>query len=298
VAGMITFFTIPKPFKGKTAILQRNAIQSWLKLDPHIEVILYGDDEGIIETAMELGIKHVSKIKKNDFGTPTLDFIFEQTQKYAQYDILCYVNTDIILLSDIISFVRQIKLEKFLVIGERCNISIDEPIDFNNQNWELNLKKQVISNGSSEGVMGIDFFIFPKNLALNLPPLAVGRRGWDNWLIYHARTLGTNVIDLSPSIKVIHQNHDYQHIPQKRGYKWDGPESDYNLKIIGGGASQMYCWNILDARWIFKNNKLVKKPLSLLEIYRKLILIVPTNFHPLIEHIFWLQQWIKYKKTK
>jgi hypothetical protein len=295
---MITFFTIPKPFKGETAILQRNAIQSWLKLDPHVEVILYGDDEGIIETALEFGIKHISNIKKNDFGTPTLDFIFEQTKKNAQYDILCYVNTDIIILSDFISVVRQIKLEIFLAIGERWNISIAEPIDFNNKKWESDLKKQLIYNGRSEGIMGIDFFLFPKNSPFHMLPLAVGRRGWDNWLIYHARTLGTNVIDLSPSVKVIHQNHGYNHIPQKRGNKWDGPESDYNLKIIGGGASQMYCWNISDARWIFKNNKLIKKPLSILEIYRKLILIIPTNFHPLIEHIYWLQYRIKYKKIE
>ena len=29
---MLTFFTTCKPFEGQTAVLQRNAIQSWLRL--------------------------------------------------------------------------------------------------------------------------------------------------------------------------------------------------------------------------------------------------------------------------
>lgn len=296
---MITFFTIPKHFRGEISILQRNAIQSWQKLDSRVEVILFGDDEGIVENASEFGLKHISEIKKNHFGTPTLDYVFEQTKKIARNDILCYLNSDIILLGDFLAAVRQIEKEtNFLAIGERWNISIDKTIDFSNKNWESEIKEDVIANGRSEGLLGIDFFIFPKNSPLQMLPLAVGRRGWDNWLIYQARALGTKVIDVSPSVKVIHQNHDYNHVPQKRGEKWDGPESDYNLKLIGGGASRMYCWNISDARWMLKDNELIKKPPSILEMYRKLILIVPTNLHPLIEHLFWIQHRIRYGKTE
>jgi len=279
---MITFFTIPKPFKGEIAVIQRNAIESWLRLDPRVEVILYGDDEGIAETSSEFGIKNISDIKKNGFGTPMLDFVFEQTKKNAENGILCYINTDIILLSDFFTVVRQIQKENFLLIGERSNITISEPINFNDKEWEADLKGVVIAKGRPEGFWGMDFFVFPKNSALHLLPFAVGRMGWDNWLIYHARVLGIDVIDISPSIKVIHQNHGYTHIPQKRdGERWDGPESDSNLKLIGGGSSRIYFWNILDATWIFKNKTLIKKPLSRLGMYRQLILIVPTYLHPI-----------------
>ena len=43
---MLTFFTTGKPFRGHSGIIQRNALRSWLLLDPDVEVILFGDDEG------------------------------------------------------------------------------------------------------------------------------------------------------------------------------------------------------------------------------------------------------------
>ena len=48
---MLTFFTTAKPFKGHSAIIQRNALKSWTLLDPDIEVILFGDEEGAAEVA-------------------------------------------------------------------------------------------------------------------------------------------------------------------------------------------------------------------------------------------------------
>ena len=34
---MLTLFTTAKPFKGHSAIIQRNALKSWTLLDPDIE---------------------------------------------------------------------------------------------------------------------------------------------------------------------------------------------------------------------------------------------------------------------
>ena len=61
---MITIFTIPKPFKGHIKIIQINAVRSWLKLRPSCQVILFGDEEVVAETAEELGIQHVSDAKR------------------------------------------------------------------------------------------------------------------------------------------------------------------------------------------------------------------------------------------
>ena len=61
---MLTIFGIPKSFEGHNKIIQRNAIQSWLKLCPKCEIILFGDDEGVLETSNELGVKHIQFIEK------------------------------------------------------------------------------------------------------------------------------------------------------------------------------------------------------------------------------------------
>ena len=94
---MLTIFSTPKPFRGHIGTIQRNAIQSWKRLHPDVEVILFGDDEGAAEAAREFGLRHVPDVPRNEFGTKLLRGFFEPAQRMAQYDRLCYVNCDIIL---------------------------------------------------------------------------------------------------------------------------------------------------------------------------------------------------------
>jgi hypothetical protein len=44
---MLTLFTTAKPFEGHSGVIQRNALKSWKRLHPDVEVILFGDDAGL-----------------------------------------------------------------------------------------------------------------------------------------------------------------------------------------------------------------------------------------------------------
>ena len=129
---MITIFSVPKPFEGHIKIIQTNAIRSWLELRPSCQVILFGDEEGIAETAKELGIQHVSDVKLNEFGTPLLDYVFRTAHDLAEHNILCYVNADIILMSDFIKAVQIVsqREQEFLIVGRRWNVAMDGLFDF------------------------------------------------------------------------------------------------------------------------------------------------------------------------
>ena len=50
---MITVFSIPKPFTGDIALIQRNAVRSWSALGPDVQVVLVGDESGIADAAHE-----------------------------------------------------------------------------------------------------------------------------------------------------------------------------------------------------------------------------------------------------
>ena len=97
---MVTFFATPKPFRGHVGIIQRNAIQSWKILHDEAEVLLLGDEEGAAEAARELGIRHEPRVERNVHGTKYLRSVFDRAQQCASFDLLCYVNCDILLLSD------------------------------------------------------------------------------------------------------------------------------------------------------------------------------------------------------
>ena len=97
---MLTFFTTGKPFRGHSGVVQRNALKSWMLLDPDVEVILFGDDEGAGEAARELGIRHEAHTKKNESGSNRMDGMFLRAQEIARHEVLCYSNCDIVLMRD------------------------------------------------------------------------------------------------------------------------------------------------------------------------------------------------------
>ena len=123
---MFTLFALPKPFKGHMDTIQRNAIRSWLSLRPPSQIILFGDEEGTADAARELAVIHVQQVAKNDFGTPLVNDLFKSAEQIAEHDIMCYVNSDIMLLSEFTAAVNTIRqhTNNFLLVGECWNLDL------------------------------------------------------------------------------------------------------------------------------------------------------------------------------
>ncbi len=252
---MLTIFTIPKPFKGHISIIQKNAISSWMLLQPACEIILFGDDEGIAEIAQEWGVRHIVDIEKNSYGTPLLDDVFKKAHQNAHNDLLCYVNADIILLEDFLGAVKQAEelKENFLLVGQRWDVTMDFLWNFSGEHWEEEMHNYIKEHAKLHPPRGSDFFIFSRESFLDIPSFAVGRAGWDNWMIYHACECGIPVIDITQVTTVIHQNHDYQHVKQSIDNAYENPESKENRKIIGN-ENNVYTLN--DANYILTSQGL------------------------------------------
>lgn len=253
---MITFFAIPKPFRGHINVIQRNAIQSWLSLRPACEIILLGDDEGVKETAEEFGVLHVPDVKKNEFGTPLLGSAFSFAQKLAKNDVLMYVNSDVIFFQDLIEALQRVDKPAFLMCGRRWDLDIKEEVDFANNGWAGKLRERVKNEGKPHGLSGMDYFIFPRNL-VNMPAFAVGRPGWDSWLIYDMRSRRIPVIDATEAITVIHQNHDFSHSKFGEKKRVGGPEWQKNIEIAGGLTNMM---TLRDANWVLDKRGVRRPP--------------------------------------
>lgn len=228
-----TIFTIPKPFAGHIGVIQRNAIQSWLRLTPQPQVILCGNEAGVAEVAEELGVLHIGELARNEFGTPFLHNALDQVRRASTREWLCYINTDIILLDDFTTALGKVETERFLLVGRRLDLDVTEPIDFTCRDWSATLRQRANQHGNLHSAWGIDYFVFPRNGVIDrLPPFVVGRPGWDNWMIYNARRRGVPVIDATDSIVAIHQNHDYAHVPMRNGEKWVGPEARRQIQLL------------------------------------------------------------------
>jgi hypothetical protein len=211
---LITFFSAPKPFiDPHIALIQRNAIKSWTLL-PNVEVILLGEEKGLAEAARELGVKHVLNVARNESGTPLISSMFQLARENSSSNLLCIINADMLLMPDFVEAAKQaMKLkDKFVLLSQRWDLDVTQPLDFSN-GWDSRLRSVVNGQGVLHRPAGSDFFLFPLSTFYEVPNFTIGRAGWDNWMIYKARKEKWAVIDCTPSIMIIHQNHDYSHLP-------------------------------------------------------------------------------------
>jgi len=208
----LTLFATPKKFEGHIGVIQRNAIQSWARIKPRPEIILFGHEPGTSQVAAEFGLRHVPDVKCNRWGTPLISDLFEQAEKLASGQVVGYINSDIILFDDFVRAVVRVAgwRKHFLMVGRRIDLDIKEPIDFA-ADWATQLGERARREGKLQIARSIDYFAFSRGLYPSIPALATGRFWWDNWLLWKARSLRAEVVDATQAVRVIHQNHDYSH---------------------------------------------------------------------------------------
>ncbi|HLF91748.1 MAG TPA: hypothetical protein VI451_22610, partial [Anaerolineales bacterium] len=253
---LLSIFSAPKPFTNPHInTIQRNAIRSWLQLED-TDVILVGDESGIAEVAAEFGVAHLGNVARTAQGTPLVSSIFALARAHSTAPLLCYVNADILLTPDVVQAARKVQTQaqNFLIIGRRWNLDITEPLDFS-PGWLDQLRARTHREGILHVPAGSDYFIFPRHLFADMPEFAIGRAGWDNWTIYHARQQGWPTIDATPDVLIIHQNHDYSHLPGSKPH-YDHEESHRNIALARGPENNYTGYILLDTNRELRHGKI------------------------------------------
>ncbi len=302
---LITLFSAPKPFTDPhIAMIQRNAIKSWTLLE-NVEVILPGEETGLAETARELGVKHLPNVARNESGTPLISSMFQLARENSHSDLLCIINADMILMPDFVDAVLESDsllskkrkqasaVQNFVLLSQRWDYDITSPIDFF-AGWASQLRESVRKQNQLHRPAGSDFFLFPKSCYQDIPDFAIGRAGWDNWMIYKARKENWPVIDCTPSMMIVHQNHDYSHLPDGKSH-YDHPDTNENIRLAGGQANIRY--TILDSTHELVDGKLTRPKITSLRFTRKLELFLRAIFfflpENMIENIARPKRWKK-----
>jgi hypothetical protein len=231
---MITLFTIPKPFDARNRRPQDNAIATWRAVLPDAQIIVFGDEEGIEEATRRHGVEHAT-VSRNEHGTPLLDAAFAEARRRALHPLLGYVNADILFddaLRATLPAIAASHWSRFVVVGRRTDLDLDDEIDVRDAPWQANLRARARHAGRLHEPTGIDFMIFPTRWEVPLPSFPVGRVLWDNWIIHHARSTAAPVIDATSSVLAVHQNHGYAHIGGARAAS-AAAEVARNWSIVG-----------------------------------------------------------------
>lgn len=267
--SLITIFITPKGFdRDHIALIQRNAIRSWKALGDDVDILLIGDDPGVEENAKALGVRHIRDVKRNSSGTPMLDDIFRLARENSDSPLLAYVNADIILKRDFVEVSRIMlsKEKKFLLVGQRWDLDVQTALDFSD-GWEAEFDKDLAARGRRHPAGGSDYFVFPREVFTSIPAFAIGRSGWDNWMFYEARVKGWKLINCSKVINIIHQDHDYAHLPNGLPH-YRQAESAENVKAAGGNRT---IFTLLDCNYELDETETLKKvPLNGKKLQREI----------------------------
>ena len=267
--ALLTLFTTPKPFQDSHVItIQRNALKSWKALGDEVEVVFIGDEYGMPEIAREFGLIHRPDVRVNELGTPLISSIFDIGRAENDSPFLAYVNTDIILFPDFLEALKKVgtQLSKFLLVGQRYDLDITEELAFE-PGWQAELLKKAQTEGKRHARAGSDYFVFPRACFQDIPDFRVGRAGWDNWMIYKARREKWAAVDCSADIDIIHQNHDYSHLPGGQTH-YRQPETGVNIRLAGGRRT---IFDLDDCAKRLENGKLLPMPHSRARLKRELV---------------------------
>jgi len=229
---LITIFAIPKPFDTSTDQIQRNAINSWSRLGSDVDVLLLGDEAGIAETSAELNVRHFGGLKFNQHGTPLVSSAFEIAH-------LVYCNCDVILMPDFVDAIKVLAAEqscdRLVAFGRRTDLKVQHEIDFDQPQQIQQLLRDCERDGVPATNACKEYFIFNRELYTNVPDFAVGRGNWDSWMIHSAKTQSIPAINLSETVQIIHQAHDYAHTGSGRYQCYvSGAEARENMRLAGG----------------------------------------------------------------
>jgi hypothetical protein len=252
---VLTIFAVPKAFSGDDARIQRNALRSWLDLDMEREVILFGDDPGVREASELAGARHVPDVLTNEHGRPLLHDVFDRAQSIASHGLLMYVNADIILMDPLARAIERLADQAldFLAVCRRVEVNLEMELSEIHE-WQSYVRELATRSGMLATPWAIDAFLFPRGSVGPMPPFAVGKPGWDNWMIYHARASRRPVVDLTADAALIHQDIEPGYARGKRP-DWSSEESLRNRWLAGWGI----WFSIDDATHRLVESRLVRR---------------------------------------
>ena len=247
---MITFFCSPRPFDdGHIALIQRNAIQSWLSLDPIPEVLLFGDENGVTGIAEEFGVRHIPRVGMDGRGIPLRSSMCEIARAEATHELLCIINSDIVIVDHLYPAVQGLPFDQFLAAGRRHDLEVRRPIPFHRQGWRSLVRDDATQSGELRGPSTIDYALYPRAISPPvLPPFPVNSFGWDPWFLFEHKRRHIPVIDVTSAVLVVHQNHESHDANREKWRAWLRDSDSMRVLHESGGFSHMMTLREADFR--------------------------------------------------
>ncbi|KAL3855446.1 hypothetical protein ACJMK2_014657 [Sinanodonta woodiana] len=235
--SIITLFT---SFKTDYAVdsdklsVYNNTLYNWQTLRPHVQLIFFTKDASAGEKVNLFNWNIFPVLANSESGIPAISDMYKEARNLFNTSWYGYFNGDILLTEDIVETLEYVSSvseyfpnASILIIGRRVNVLNVTSEEVRSQNG---IMASARSRGSLYEIDAEDYFItnrfFPWS---KIPEFVIGRAGYDNWIVGHARCdLKTIVIDATETITAVHQTTSKG--GNKEGFAHEN--KNYNLELI------------------------------------------------------------------
>ena len=204
---LLTLFTSWGDSADKYLVHNLTSI-NWLSLRPFVVPVLFTNESSVASECEKQGWEVFPIRVAAAGGVPVLKFMYVDVIAAFNSTFYGYANGDILFTNQIVetllSIAKAIDLEKAtLIVGKRTNVvNVTED---EGSSWE-NITRISKERGQLFTGYAEDYFITQRNYPWkDMPEVVIGRRAYDNWLVYNARKSKHVVIDITESSLAMHQ---------------------------------------------------------------------------------------------
>lgn len=223
VRNSLTLVTVPLPFDGPKGLAQRNALGSWLLLNPRPEIIFIDEKGGLDDIARRVGARIVGGVERTEYGM-SMRSIFRLIDEHATHDLIAYVDLDVILGQSFMTAIQYCaaQYDEFLMGGGRWSAKGMKAVNFADPVWQSKVWSRVFKNHHK----GSDYAVYRRGTFENMPDFTIGLGAWDGWRMGEILRRGSDLINSQRVVYAVHQDHALR--------KAGSPGWNRNRQLTGG----------------------------------------------------------------
>ena len=205
-------------------------VRNWLSLRPFVIPVIFTNESEVGEECGRQGWDVFPVRVAAADGIPVLKYMYHDVMAAYNTTFYAYSNGDILftenLIDTLVSLINSLDLQKpALIIGKRTNVNNVTEVE--GSNWG-NLTSIAKSRGKLFTGYAEDYFITPRIYPWkDIAEVVIGRRAYDNWLVYYARKQKQTVIDVTQTLLAVHQTTSAGNF-EGHGHK----NTHYNHKLL------------------------------------------------------------------
>ena len=227
---LLTLFTT-WVYSSDKALVHNLTMRNWVSLRPFIMPVVFTNDSETAEKCSEQGWDVLPVRVEAADGVPVLKHMYHDIMSVYNTTFYAYSNSDILytdtLIETLASLINSsLDLEKpTLIVGKRTNVKF--LTEHEGSSWE-NLTAVSKTRGHIFASNAEDYFITTRVYPWEvIPDLVVGRRAYDNWLVFQARKKKHTVVDVTKTVLAVHQTTEAGNL---EGHTH--ANKDYNFRLL------------------------------------------------------------------